>query len=166
MPATDRPLGLVLLALGALAGASALLIGEWGGAWGPRTVPLLAAATLALSGVAIARHHPSPSAVHPPRAVEGEPGPPASDDPASERGVALLLGLAILYVLAIDRVGYLIATALTVPATFWLFGVRRPLSLLVAGVAVPLALHLVFFRILGVFPPLGAWFDLLDHLPL
>ena len=170
MSATDRPLGLVLVALGALAGASALLIGPWGsasgGAWGPRTVPLLAAATLALSGVAIARAHPSPSAAHPPRAVEGNPVVPEGDGATAERGVAMLLGLAVLYVLLIDRIGYLLATALAAPAAFWLFGVRRPLRLLVAALAVPLALHVVFFRMLGVFPPLGAWFDPLDHLPL
>ena len=180
-------LGLALAALGLGAAVAALSIGGWGAdAWGPRTVPLLAALALLLSGLAVARVRPappspspSPTAARPPRAVVGEP--PAADGPdgaagtmtgergnerGNERGVALLLGLAVLYVLGIDRVGYLVATALAAPAAFALFGVRRPLPLLAAAVVVPLALYLAFFRVLGVFPPLGAWFDLTDHLPL
>ncbi|MBM2576283.1 tripartite tricarboxylate transporter TctB family protein [Jannaschia sp. Os4] len=146
----NRPVGLALVAAGVAGGLAALSIGGWtGGEWGPRTVPLLAAATLALAGVAIAA---SPAA-RPPRA-------------AGEARVVLLLALAVLYVLGIDRIGYLLATGLAAPAAFALFGVRKPLRLVATAVAVPLALHLAFFRLLGVFPPLGSWFDLLDWVPL
>ena len=159
---TSRPLAFALVALGLAAGGAALLIGGWsGGSWGPRTVPLLAAATLALAGVAVAR---APSAATPPPAVEGEPV--AGTAPAGERSVLLLLGLAVLYVLLIDRIGYLAATALAAPAAFWLFGARRPLTLLLAATIVPFALHVAFFRLLGVFPPYGRWFDMLDVVPL
>ena len=159
MTAEARPLGLALAALGVGACVAALSIGGWGAdAWGPRTVPLLAALTLVAAGTAIA----FPSAAAPPGAAEGKA---PSHDPGGVR-VAMLLGLAVLYVLAIDRVGYLVATTLAAPTAFALFGVRRPAVLVAAALLVPLALHLVFFRVLGVFPPLGRWFDLVDHLPL
>ena len=172
---TDRPLGAALVAVGAASTAAALSIGGWDGEWGPRTVPLLAAVTLVLSGIAVARSPSSPpplppSTARPPRAVEGEPvatpPTPGTEATGGEGGVAWLLALAVLYVLLVDRVGYLVATALAAPAAFALFGVRRPLPLIAAALVVPLALHLAFFRVLGVFPPLGAWFDLTDLLPL
>lgn len=147
-----RPLGLALIAVGGAAGVAAFAIGGGDGAWGPRIVPLLAAVTIAAAGLALVR--PAP----PTGAGEGAGDPTAP--------VILLLGVAILYVIAIDCVGYLVATALAAPAAFALFGMRRPLLLLSAAIAVPLVLHAVFFRLLGVFPPLGRWFDLLDHLPL
>ena len=160
MTAEARPLGLALATLGVGTCVAALSIGGWGtNAWGPRTVPLLASLTLIAGGAAIAF---SPSAAAPPSTVEGET---SSDDPGGLR-VAMLLGLAVLYVLGIDRIGYLVATALAAPLAFWLFGARRTLTLVLAATLLPLVLHLAFFRLLGVFPPLGSWFDLLDYLPL
>ncbi|SNT73653.1 Tripartite tricarboxylate transporter TctB family protein [Paracoccus seriniphilus] len=76
--------------------------------------------------------------------------------------VLLLCGLAILYLIAITLFGYLIGTAACAPLTLMLFGVRSPVAMLVAAVLCPLIYHLVFFVGLGVFPPYGAWFDLLD----
>ena len=164
--ASPRPLGLVLVAIGLLSGGAALSIGGWGeGAWGPRTVPLLAALALVLSGASVTL---SPSADSS-RPVEGEPplaGTPDRAPASGEWRVPALLALAVLYVLGVDRAGYLVATAFAAPATFWLFEARRPLALVLAALLVPLALHLAFFRVLGVFPPLGRWFDLLDHVPL
>ena len=157
----DRPLGIALAGLGALAAAAALSIGGWDGAeWGARTVPLLASATIALSGAAIA-FRPAPFGT----AGAAEPDPRGAGERRESRAF-VLLGLAVLYLLAIERVGFLVATAFAAPAAFALFGVRRPLSLVIAALLLPLALHLAFFRLLGVFPPLGAWFDLLDHVPL
>ena len=168
---SPRPLGLALVGLGLAAGGAALSIGGWGeGAWGPRTLPLLAALALLLSGAAVALSPPSASSA---LAVERDSvagtgsAPREVDDAASgEWRVGALLALAALYVLAIDRVGYLAATAFAAPAAFRLFGVRRPLALLLAATLVPLLLHLAFFRVLGVFPPLGRWFDLLDVIVL
>ena len=161
--------GYVMVAVGLAAGGAALGIGGWDAhEWGPRTVPLLAAATLVASGVAIAgasaRHG---TTAPPPVAVEGEvPDGTSPDVPTHDTAVLWLLGIAVLYVLAIDRIGYLLATGLAAPVAFWLFGARRPLTLVFAATLVPLALHVAFFRLLGVFPPLGTWFDLLDHVPL
>ena len=68
------------------------------------------------------------------------------------------------YTFLIDKFGFLIATFVATPVVFGMFGLRRPLGLLIAAVAVPAALHVVFFELLGLFPPFGAWFDLLDVL--
>ena len=46
----------------------------------------------------------------------------------------------------------------------WLFGMRSPLWLLVTAIICPAIYHLIFFVLLGVFPPFGEWFDLLDVL--
>lgn len=167
-----RALGVTLAGLGVLAGGAALTIGTGAEAWGPRTVPILAAATLAAAGLAEAllpSSPPAPSAASS-HAVEGEIAQPgafgAADGPAREARVAWMLALGVLYALAIERVGYLAATAPAAAAAFWLFGARRPLTLALAALVVPLALHGLFFRVLGIFPPLGRWFDVLDVVPL
>jgi putative tricarboxylic transport membrane protein len=43
-----------------------------------------------------------------------------------------------------------------------LFGIRNPLSLLIAAIVCPAVYHAIFFMGLGVYPPYGEWFDLLD----
>ena len=151
-----RTVGLGLAAVGAAAAAASLGIGSGSGAgsWGPRAVPLLAAGALVLAGLAESRTaRPAPAA-----------GP--AQGAGDERPAWALLAVAVLHVLLLGRVGFLLSTALTAPAVFWLFGVRGFVRLLVAAILLPLALHAVFFRFLGVFPPRGSWFDLLDLLPL
>lgn len=176
---SSRPVGVATVAAGLAAALGALAIGGWGGDdWGARTVPLIAALTLVTSGVAIlAPARSSPARSFPPArpavssvgAPAGSPPVPAGDadaDDAPAFAPAMLLALGILYVLAIDRIGYLASTALVAPLAFVLFGERRPLVLALAATLVPLALHVVFFRLLGVFPPFGRWFDVLDVVPL
>ena len=152
----ERAVGLSLAAIGAAAGVAALGIGSgWGtGSWGPRAVPLLAAGALVAAGLADALRGRSAAD----RAL--------ADLSESRHAPLALLALAVLYALLLNRIGFLLATTLAAPAAFRLFGVRGPLRLLAAAILLPLALHLLFFRLLGVFPPLGSWFDLLDHLPL
>ena len=146
-----RVVGLALATAGlATAGLSLGLGSGMGDAWGPRMVPLLAASALTAAGLADAAW----------------PHPAVVPDAAGAGRVALLLGLAVLYVAAIDRVGYLLSTALAAPAALTLFGQRRIPVLVAAAIGLPVALHLVFFRLLGVFPPWGVWFDLLDVVPL
>lgn len=76
--------------------------------------------------------------------------------------VFALLLLSLLYVWLIGRFGYLIATGVTAAAALWMFGIRSPIGLVIAAVLCPAAYHLIFFELLGVFPPYGEWFDLLD----
>lgn len=162
-PGRGRVVGLSLAALGLVAGVAALGIGEGRDAasWGPRTVPLLAAAALVAAGLADAA---SGGRAAPARGdADGERSRTAPDgDP---RLAWALLGVAALYALLMARTGYLVSTAAAAPAAFFLFGARRPATLVAAALLCPLALHLVFFELLGAFPPRGAWFDALDWLP-
>ena len=76
-----------------------------------------------------------------------------------------LLGLAALsaaYVVAITHVGYLASTAVVAPVALWLFGVRSKFGLALGLILCPVIYHLIFFEGLGVFPPYGLQFDLLD----
>ena len=56
----------------------------------------------------------------------------------------------------------MIATAVAAPLALWIFGVRSVVGLSAAAALCPAVYHMVFFELLGVFPPLGRWFDLLD----
>lgn len=160
----DRTLGTAVAVVGGLALALASAIP--GDDFGPRLLPLVAGAALCAAGVAIARQGGSTSpAQGPTDATETRERPDSPDSEHTSRSVALAM-LGIAYVTGIDQLGYLLSTAVVVPGVYALFGERRPIRLLIVALAVPLALHTVFFRLLGVFPPLGQRFDLLDHLPL
>lgn len=74
----------------------------------------------------------------------------------------LLTGVSVAYLLGITWFGYLLATAVCAPVVLALFGVRTPLALGLAAVLCPALYHLVFFVGLGVYPPYGEVFDLLD----
>jgi len=75
-----------------------------------------------------------------------------------------LLLLCGTYLWGIHYFGYVLATAIAAPLIFWLFGNRTPLTLLAASFVIPFVFHLLFFELLGVFPPYGQWFDFLDLL--
>lgn len=74
----------------------------------------------------------------------------------------LLTGVAVAYLLGVTWFGYLLATAVCAPVVLALFGVRSPLALGLAALLCPALYHLVFFVGLGVYPPYGEVFDLLD----
>lgn len=120
-----------------------------GGGWGARIFPLFGSGTLLLVGVLEMRN-----------ALAGKV--PSSKPVAPS--IWLLLGLALGYIWLISKVGYLFSTALAAPLALWIFGVRRPAGLLLAAVLCPAIYHLIFFELLGVFPPYGQWIDLLDIL--
>lgn len=73
-----------------------------------------------------------------------------------------LIALSVGYTLGVTWFGYLVATAVAAPVAFYLFGIRSKAGLLCAFFLCPVIFHLVFFYGLGVFPPYGLWFDLLD----
>ena len=77
-------------------------------------------------------------------------------------GISVLVGLSFVYWWSISALGYLLATALAAPLALLIFGVRKPLTLGLAAVLCPVVYHLIFFKALGVFPPYGEYFDLLD----
>jgi putative tricarboxylic transport membrane protein len=71
------------------------------------------------------------------------------------RALAGISGVFLLYVLVIDPLGYLLSTMLLFGGTAYVLGARRPRSLLLASLLVPLLTFLVFTRLLGIFLPNG-----------
>lgn len=138
---------LILIGIGATVASLGIALDQYG-RWGARIFPLAGSIALLILGAAELRN--------------------AADGTKMERqhlpAIAALLVLALVYVWAISAVGYLIATALAAPAALWIFGMRRPLGLLLAAILCPATYHAVFFELLGVFPPLGRYVDLLDIL--
>ena len=139
-----------LIGLGAVYGALQIPRGAEGGIGGARIFPYLASGAILIFG-----------------ALEFHKGIRGTDKTRFALTkvpfeITSLLALAIAYVLLITKLGYLIATGLVVPAALLLFGVRNPLGLLAAMVICPVVYQLIFFELLGVFPPFGEWFDLLD----
>lgn len=119
------------------------------GGWGARIFPLSGAGSLAvlgalefLKGLKEGRSTPLPS--------------------FDVRAIAGLLVLALAYTFMIGAVGYLASTAIVAPLALILFGIRDWRGLLAAAILCPAIYHLIFFEALGVFPPYGRWFDLLD----
>lgn len=115
-------------------------------------VPFSAAlALLALSGVMVL------SAT---RQTAGD----TSDDQDSNATLQIigLFIIAMLYQQSFRWFGYLLPTALVAPVVLFMFGVRSRTGLALSAVLCPLAFHIIFFELLGVFPPYGEVFDLLD----
>lgn len=76
--------------------------------------------------------------------------------------VLTLFAIAILYQQSIRWFGYVLPTAIVAPIVLYTFGVRNWVGLAVSVVVCPLIYHVIFFELLGVFPPFGEVFDLLD----
>lgn len=144
--------GGALVAFGAVALMAGLAIGADGqGNGGARIFPVMGAASLVVLGALEFR-----------RGLRGGVPPLSFGDDL--RAVLALFGLAIGYAWLVGKIGYLLSTGLVAPLALWLFGIRHPLGLLVAALACPGVYHLIFFELMGVFPPFGDWFDLADML--
>jgi putative tricarboxylic transport membrane protein len=151
----DRVTGLFLVGLGAAAA-----YGGWqlppvpGQPVGPNVFPLVIGTGLALCGLAIAlgigRSFEEEEELIP---VEGgQPPPPAS----KFYGLRALLPPALLlfYVAVADQLGFIITAALIVFVTSTALGARWKLSLPLAVLA-PIAIHLIFSKLLRVPLPPG-----------
>ena len=87
------------------------------------------------------------------------------DIPAIPKSAWDVIGLVILslvYFQSLVMFGYVLSTALVAPIALWSFGVRNRLGLVVSAVICPLVFHVIFFELLGVFPPYGKVFGPLD----
>ncbi len=88
----------------------------------------------------------------------------AGDTPSTgnrgARDVIILFIIAVLYQQSFSWFGYLLPTAIVAPVALYMFGVRSPLGLALSVVLCPLAFHVIFFMLLGVYPPYGEVFDL------
>lgn len=99
-------------------------------------------------------------------ASQSAAGPQDSGADTREHSAALeIVGLflvALIYQQSFRWFGYLLPTALVAPVVLFMFGVRSRTGLALSAVLCPLAFHIIFFELLGVFPPYGEVFDLLD----
>ena len=123
------------------------------GQLGARTFPVLAAGVIFILGV-----------IEMISGITQDSIDPKESDRKILIQVLLLLGLSLFYVWIMAKIGYLISTAITAPLVLMLFGVRNRIALVIAAILCPVTYHLLFFVGLGVFPPYGEWFDLLDLL--
>jgi hypothetical protein len=147
-PSQDMVIGAVLTVFSIAALIASLQIEkDPGGGWGARIFPLFGSGALLIIGL-LELQGAFQNRVH-----TNKPSAPS---------VWLLLGLALSYIWLISKIGYLFSTAFAAPLALLIFGIRRPFSLLLAVVLCPAFYHIVFFELLGVFPPYGAWIDLLD----
>ncbi len=142
--------GLAMMAVGAafFAASFEIEILEQGGT-GPRVFPM--AGSLLIAGLGFLQ------LVHGRRASSEVQ--PAVSKPLSVLALAIL---SVAYVACVSQFGYLIATAVAAPAALYLFGIRSVTGLILSALLCPAIYHLVFFEGLGVFPPYGLQFDLLD----
>ena len=69
--------------------------------------------------------------------------------------VPALVALSVLFVAALPWLGYLVASALFVGATAWLFGAKRPLVVMALMVLTPLLISVFFERAMVIFLPGG-----------
>ncbi len=140
---------LILIGVGATVTSMNIALDQ-DGRWGARIFPL--AGSLSLIALGMVEWWNAPDK------------PKAETDRQHLPAIAALLALSVAYVWMMAQFGYLISTALAAPLALCIFGVRNMIGLCAAAVLCPAVYHLVFFGALGVFPPLGHWFDLLDVL--
>ncbi|ABD53644.1 tripartite tricarboxylate transporter TctB family protein [Jannaschia sp. CCS1] len=145
----SRAVGVALILIGIGATVTSMGIGlDQYGRWGARFFPL--AGSLAVLALGIAE------------LWGAKPSASTAFDRRHMPAIVALLLLSLAYVWSISAVGYLLSTALAAPLALFIFGVRHPIGLCAAALLCPALYHAIFFVALGVFPPLGRWFDLLD----
>lgn len=151
--------GIVILIIGAAAiwGASLVPPPPEGETWAG-VLPMVAAVCLTLAGSLMVWFSLKYSA----EKADSPISIPTLTHPSLK--IILLVILALLYHQAIVRFGYEVSTAVIGPAVLWMFGVRNKTGLALSVILYPAIFHLLFFKLLGVFPPLGNTFDLLEYL--
>ncbi|WP_170546006.1 tripartite tricarboxylate transporter TctB family protein [Ruegeria arenilitoris] len=151
MRAYTEGLVLALISLFALWGAWQVPAPSPGDTWAG-IVPFSAAlALLALSGVML---------LGATRQTAGDTG--NDQDSGATLQIIGLFIIALVYQQSFRWFGYLLPTAIAAPVVLSIFGVRSRIGLALSVVLCPLIFHLIFFVLLGVFPPYGEVFDLLS----
>ena len=138
-------LGLVGLALVIAFDTSRMQVAPTYAKVGPQVFPYLTAAALFLTGIyfAVLALRGAPDAL---KAGPGE---------ASLVGVAAIAGGLVLQVLLIDRLGFILSSALLFSCVAWGFGSRRHLRDATVGIVLSVAAYVVFTRLLGLQLPAG-----------
>ncbi|GEO15471.1 tripartite tricarboxylate transporter TctB family protein [Microvirga aerophila] len=159
MRLSDRVTGSFIATLGALAtyGGSRLPPVP-GQDVGPSAFPMVIGAGLILCGLMIALgigRSFEEEAEADLAAVEGPPQRAQPADPLAYRLRALLPpGLLLFYVYAADRLGFVPTTAIMIFVVAVAFGARLRVALPLAALA-PIAIHLIFYKLLRVPLPPG-----------
>jgi putative tricarboxylic transport membrane protein len=159
MQLSDRVTGLILVALGGVtAYAGSRLPPVPGQQIGPSVFPMVIGAGLMLCGALIALrvgHHFEEEAEADFAAHSAQPLAPAGPTGWWRRLMALLPpALLVFYVLAADRLGFLVTASTMVLIAAVALGARLRLAVPLALVA-PLAVHLIFSKLLRVPLPAG-----------
>ena len=152
----DRVTGLFLVGLGAAAAYGGWLLPPVPGQpVGPNIFPLVIGSGLALCGLAIA-FGIGHSFEEEEELIPVEGGQPTPPPAGRFYGLRALLPPALLlfYVVAADRLGFIITAALIVFVTSTALGARWKLSLPLAVLA-PIGIHLIFSKLLRVPLPAG-----------
>lgn len=111
-------------------------------------VPLLLAGLLALLAALLLWHGLRESR---------PPAPPEAEMPGWGRAGAVV-GLMVLYVLAMTRIGFLLATPPFLAITMWQAGARRPGFIALTAVGMTAAIRVVFSTLFAVPLPRGPLF--------
>ena len=88
-----------------------------------------------------------------------------SMNPFKNKGVAAALFvilLCVLYTLLFDRLGYVLVSAIVSIVIMWLIGKRKPVTVILVSVLVPLVMWIVFYKLLTVNIPMGVLQPLRD----
>ncbi len=151
--------GVVTLIIGAIAiwGASLVPPPPDGETWAG-VLPMSAAICLALTGGLMVWTSLKSKETKAANSVE------AQSIKKSTMRILSLVVLALVYHQAVLKFGYELPTAIAGPATLWLFGVRSKSGLALSIIIFPVVFHILFFKLLGVFPPFGTVLDLMDYL--
>ena len=86
-------------------------------------------------------------------------------NPFRDRGVGaaiLVIALCVLYTLLFDKLGYVLASALLCIIIMWMIGKRKPVTVILVSVLVPLVMWFVFYKLLTVNIPMGVLQPLRD----
>jgi putative tricarboxylic transport membrane protein len=159
MRLSDRITGSFIATLGVLAAyGGSRLPPVPGQDVGPSAFPMVIGVGLILCGLMIALgigHSFEEEAEADLAAVEGPPGPEQLADPLMYKLRALLPpGLLLFYAYAADRIGFAPTAAIMIFTAALAFGAKLRIALPLAVLA-PIAIHLVFYKLLRVPLPPG-----------
>ena len=91
--------------------------------------------------------------------------PVPSMNPFKNRGIAAALFvilLCVLYTFLFDKLGYVLVSAIVSIVIMWLIGKRKPATVVLVSVLVPLVMWVVFYKLLSVNIPMGVLQPLRD----
>ena len=74
----------------------------------------------------------------------------------------LVIALCVLYVALFDSLGYVLVSAVISIVIMWLIGKRKPVTVILVSVRVPLVMWFIFYKLLTVNIPMGVLQPLRD----